>query len=82
MALVCIFYAPTILERSINRQGSYLFRTSGDMDGTPTVEYLQTLIFLQRLLVELYEKTFLTCEFKGQGPLSYVTFRKLMNSAS
>ena len=29
-----IFYALTILERSINRQGSYLFRTSGDMDGT------------------------------------------------
>ena len=28
------FYALTILERSINRLGSYLFKTSGDLDGT------------------------------------------------
>ena len=37
---IVIFYALTILERSINRQGSYLSRTSGDMDFMITLEYV------------------------------------------
>ena len=49
----------------------------GFYDHSRVCTCVQTLIFLQALLIKLYEKTFLSCEFRRHGPLSICDFEKM-----